>query len=105
MVLLLFALFRAGFEPLSCRGTHGPSLRIEGLPVFSWGGITIHAAAQNRRGLAAKRTQPLARRVFRPTVPGSSAHSPRRRFAYARFPRGATASTNSPPSNTAAPIP
>jgi hypothetical protein len=33
MVLLLFALFRAGFEPLSCRCDHGPSLRIEGRPV------------------------------------------------------------------------
>jgi hypothetical protein len=29
MVLLLFALFRAGFEPLSWRGDHEPSLRIE----------------------------------------------------------------------------
>jgi hypothetical protein len=30
MVLLLFALSRAGFEPLSLRGDHGPSSRIEG---------------------------------------------------------------------------
>jgi hypothetical protein len=30
MVLLLFTLARAGFEPLSWRGNHGPSLRIEG---------------------------------------------------------------------------
>jgi hypothetical protein len=50
MVLLLFALFRAGFEPLWWRRDYGPSLRIEGRSLFV-GDITTHAAAQNRRGL------------------------------------------------------
>jgi hypothetical protein len=47
MVLLLFALFRAGFEPLSWRRSSG----IEGRSIFL-GGIATHAVAQNRRGLA-----------------------------------------------------
>jgi len=48
--LLLFALFRAGFEPLSWRRDHKPSLRMEGRSVFL-GGIATHAAVQNRREL------------------------------------------------------
>ena len=73
---------RAGFEPLSWRGDHGPSLRIEARSVFL-GGITTHSAAQNRRGTAQTATTPSARRVFRPTDCGFSptkAASPRRRY-------------------------
>jgi hypothetical protein len=69
MVLLLFALFRAGFEPLSWDRDHGLSLRIEGRLVFL-GGITTSNAAQNRSGWRRKGTEPWARRVFRPTVHG-----------------------------------
>src|ERR1700757_4200729 len=65
MVLFLFALFRAGFEPLSWRSDHGPSLRIEGRSVFL-GGITSHAAAQNRRGMAWQRNQTLDAPSFSP---------------------------------------
>jgi hypothetical protein len=65
MVLLLFALFRAGFEPLSWRRDHGPSLRIEGRSVFL-GGIRTHAAAQNRRGLACHRNRTLGAPSFSP---------------------------------------
>jgi hypothetical protein len=49
--MLLFALFRAGFEPLSWRGDRGSSLRIEGRFGFI-GRYQTHTAAQNRRGLA-----------------------------------------------------
>jgi hypothetical protein len=65
MVLLLFALVRAGFKPLSWRDDPGPSLRIDGSPFFL-GGITTHAAAQNRRGLAWHRNRALGAPSFSP---------------------------------------
>ena len=83
MVLLLFAQFRAGFEPLSWRRDHGHSLRNE-YRSFS------RAASQptprlktgaDWRGIG---TEPWARRVLRPTVSGFSrrvALSPFRPFA------------------------
>jgi hypothetical protein len=51
MVLLPFALCRAGFEPLSWRRDQGPSLKTKGRSVFL-GGIKTSAAAQNRLGWA-----------------------------------------------------
>jgi hypothetical protein len=50
--MLLFALFRAGFEPLSWRGES--RIFVKNLKVVSvlLGGITTHTAAQNRRRLA-----------------------------------------------------
>jgi hypothetical protein len=75
MVLLLFALFRAGFEPLSWDRDHGLSVRIEGRLVFL-GGITTNAVAQNRRSWRGKGTEPWARRVFRLPFTGSYAFSP-----------------------------
>ena len=65
MVLLLFALFRAGFEPLSWRGDHEPSLGIKGRFGFL-GRITIHVTAQNRRGLEWQRNKILGAPSFSP---------------------------------------
>jgi hypothetical protein len=48
MVLLLSALFRACFEPLSWRGDHGPSFRIEGRSVFL-GGVTTRRGSKPAR--------------------------------------------------------
>ena len=76
MVLLRLALFRAGFEPLSWRRDHGPSLRIESRSVFL-GGINITPQLKTGADRRGKGTEPWARRVFRPTVPGSL-----RRFAH-----------------------
>jgi hypothetical protein len=70
VVLLVFAMSRAGFEPLFWCRDDGPSLRIHGHSVFV-GGITTNAAAQNRRGWGAKGTEPRARRVFALLFPGS----------------------------------
>jgi len=76
MVLLRLALFRAGFEPLSWRRDHGPSLRIESRSVFL-GGITSRRSSKPARIGVAKEPSRGARRVFRPTVAGSL-----RRFAH-----------------------
>jgi hypothetical protein len=85
MVLLLFALFRASFEPLSWRRDYGPSIRIEGRSIFL-GGITTttHAAAQNRRGLAWQRNRTLGAPSFSPYR--SRVPAPFRRFAPSAFP-------------------
>ena len=67
MVLLRFALCRAGFEPLSWLD-YGPSFRIGGRSVFL-GGITTHPTAHNPARIRLAKNDPWARRVFRPTVP------------------------------------
>jgi hypothetical protein len=62
MVLLLFALFRAGFEPLSWRGDHEPSLGIKGRFGSQSTSRLKTGADWNGKG-----TKSWARRVFRPT--------------------------------------
>jgi hypothetical protein len=51
MVLLLFAQVRAGFEPLSRRRNHRPSLTIEGRSVFL-GDIKRRGSKPARIGVA-----------------------------------------------------
>src|ERR1700756_2137555 len=80
MGLLLSALFRAGFEPLSWRRHRGPSLRFL-VVQFSWVVSQARAAAQNRRGLAllgnptlgAPSFSPYRSRVPSPTRPHARA--------------------------------
>jgi hypothetical protein len=69
MVLLLFAQVRAGFEPLSRRRNHGPSLRIEGRSVFL-GDIKPTPRLKTGADWRGIGTEPRARRVFRPTIAG-----------------------------------
>ncbi|HYZ73463.1 MAG TPA: hypothetical protein VE641_10325 [Chthoniobacterales bacterium] len=80
MVLLLFALFRAGFEPLSWRGDHGLSLGIKGRVGF------LGPYHNPRRGskparIGVAKEQGLGRAEFfaLPSVvqPHRIAHSPR----------------------------
>jgi len=59
-------------------------LRIEGSSVFL-GGITTHAAAQNRRGLAGRTNRTIGAPSFSPYRSGSPcriAHTPTRRYAH-----------------------
>ena len=81
MVLLLFALFRAGFEPLSWRGDHGPLLRIESR--FGFLGryqIRCRGSKPARIGVAKEPNVGLAE-FFALPFPGSCAVSPYRRVA------------------------
>jgi hypothetical protein len=63
MVLLLFALFRAGFEPLSWRPDHGPSLGMEGRSVFL-AGIRIPRCGSKPARMSVAKEPKLGRAEF-----------------------------------------
>ena len=78
MVLLLFALFRAGFEPLSWRSDHGPSLRIEGRSVFLGGVHKPRRGSKPARNGVAKEPNLGRAEFFALPFPGFCAVSPTR---------------------------
>jgi hypothetical protein len=75
MVLLLFGLFRASFEPLSWRRDNEPSLRIEGRSFFL-GGITLRRGSKPARIGLAKEPNLGRAEFFALPFPGSCTVSP-----------------------------
>ena len=88
MALLLFALFRAGFEPLSWRGDHGPSLELKAFR-FSWAVSEPTPRLKTGADLAWQKNPTLRAPSFSPyhsRVP--SPFRPLRRFAASPLRRG-----------------